>query len=69
MTRIRGKNDGPDGRYEHYDVGTRKNAPRAQIVKVIGQGKHPGAHMVSLNGRKYARDNPDGSTKDNVKGN
>lgn len=66
MARIRGKNDGPNGRNEHYDVGARKNVPRAQIVKEIEQGMHPDAHVVEVNGRKYARDNPDGSKKDNV---
>lgn len=66
MTKIRGRNDGPGGRNEHYDVGSRKNVPRPQIVKEIKQGKHSGAHIVKINGRDYARDNPDGSTKDNV---
>ena len=66
MAKIRGKNDGPGGRNEHYDVGKRKNVPRAQIVKEIEQGKHPDAHVVRRNGRKYARDNPDRSKADNV---
>ena len=63
MTSIRGKNDGPDA---HYDVGTRKKAPRSQIVKEIEQGKHPGAHVVKVNERNFAQDNPDECTKDNV---
>jgi len=66
MTKIKGRNDGPGGRNEHYDIGSRKNVPRSQVVKEIEQGKHPGAHTVKINGRKYARDNPDSSTKDNV---
>lgn len=66
MTKIRGRNDGPGGRNEHYDVGTRKEVPRPQVVKEIRQGKHPDAHVIKVNGREYARDNPDNSKKDNV---
>lgn len=66
MTRIRGKNDGPGGRNEHYDIGRRKDVPRRQVVTEIKQGKHPGAHVVKINGREYARDNPDSSKSDNV---
>jgi hypothetical protein len=66
MTKIRGRNDGPGGRNEHYDVGKRENVPRPTIVREIKNGEHPGAHVVKINGREYARDNPDHSTKDNV---
>lgn len=66
MTKIKGKNDGPGGRNEHYDVGARKNVPRKQIVDEIKKGEHSDAHVVKINGREYARDNPDRSKKDNV---
>lgn len=66
MTRIKGKNDGPGGRNEHYDIGTRKNVPRRTVVAEIKRGEHPGAHVVKVNRREYARDNPDASTRDNV---
>ena len=66
MTKIRGNNDGKNGRNETYNVGNRKNIPRPQMVKEVDQGKHPGAHTVKINGQRYVRDNPDGSTKDNV---
>ena len=66
MTKIKGRNDGPGGRNEHYDVGTRKNIARAIIVREIKDGKHPGAHVVRINNREYARDDPDGSKRDNV---
>ena len=66
MTKIKGLSDGPNGRNEHYDVGTRKNVPRRNIVAEIKRGEHPGAHVVTVNDREYARDNPDSSTKDNV---
>lgn len=66
MTKIKGNNDGPGGRNETYDIGTRKKVPRPQIVKEVDKGLHPGAHTVKVNGKKYVRDNPDHSTKDNV---
>jgi len=66
MTRIRGRQDGPGGRNEHYDVGKRTNVPRRNIVAEIKRGEHPGAHIVEVNDREYARDNPDSSKRDNV---
>lgn len=66
MTKIRGKNDGPGGRNEHYDIGSRKDVPRRNVVAEIERGEHPGSHVIKVNGREYARDNPDFSTKDNV---
>ncbi|MAU61713.1 MAG: DUF3892 domain-containing protein [Parvibaculum sp.] len=66
MGKIRGNNDGPNGRNETYNVGKRKNVPRTEIVREVEQGKHPGNHVVKINGRKYVRDNPDHSKKDNV---
>ena len=66
MAKIKGNNDGPGGRNETYDIGSRKEVPRPQVVKEIKQGKHPDAHVVKINNREYARDNPDHSKKDNV---
>jgi hypothetical protein len=66
MGKIRGNNDGPGGRNESYRIGARKNVPRQQAVREIENGLHPGNHVVEINGRKYARDNPDRSKKDNV---
>ncbi len=66
MTKIRGNNDGPNGRNESYDIGSRKGVPRSTVVREIKRGMHPGAHVVRINGQDYARDNPDSSTKDNV---
>ncbi|MDP3802768.1 hypothetical protein [Brevundimonas sp.] len=68
MTKIRGQNDGPGGRNEHYDIGSRIGVPRRNVVAEIKRGEHPGAHVVKINDREYARDNPDASTKDNVNG-
>jgi hypothetical protein len=66
MTKIKGNGDGPGGRNETYDIGKRKDVPRKKGVEEIKQGKHPDAHVVKINGREYARDNPDPSIKDNV---
>lgn len=66
MTRIKGRNDGPGGRNEHYDIGGRKNVPRRSVVAEIKRGEHPGAHVIRVHGREYARDNPDGTKADNV---
>lgn len=66
MTKIVGNNDGPGGRNETYNIGNRKEVPRSQVVKEIKQGKHPDTHVVEINGREYARDNPDYSKEDNV---
>lgn len=66
MTKIKGNNDGPGGRNETYDIGIRKKVPRTKVVKEVEEGRHPGAHVVKINNRKYVRDNPDQSKKDNV---
>ena len=66
MTKIIGKNDGPNGRNEHYDIGRRKDVPRRNAVAEVKRGEHPDAHVVEVNGREYVRDNPDSSKSDNV---
>jgi len=66
MGKIRGNNDGPGGRNESYEIGPRKHVPRQVAVREVEQGKHPGNHVVEINGRKYVRDNPDSSKRDNV---
>lgn len=66
MTKIIGSNDGPGGRNKTYKIGNRPAVKRTEAVKEIKQGKHSGAHVVKINGRQYARDNPDHSKSDNV---
>lgn len=66
MTKIIGNNDGPNDRNETYKIGNRSSVKRTEVVKEIKQGMHQGAHVVKINGRQYARDNPDRSKKDNV---
>jgi hypothetical protein len=65
MTRIKKNHNGP-GRDKTYDIGSRKDVSRAQVVKEIEQDKHKGAHIYKFDGIKFPRDNPDGSKKDNV---
>ena len=36
------------------------------VVAEIKRGEHPDAHVVKIEGREYARDNPDRSKSDNV---
>ena len=66
MAKIKGNNDGPSGRNETYNIGSRKEVPRKQVVKEIKQGIHKDVHVVKINGQEYARDNPDHSKSDNV---
>lgn len=66
MTKIKGNNDGPGGRNESYQIGNRKEVPRAEAVREVKAGKHPDAHVVRINNREYVRDNPDHSKNDNV---
>lgn len=66
MTKIKGKNDGPGGRNEHYDIGKRSNVPRRIAVAEVKRGEHADAHVIKVKGREYVRDNPDHSKSDNV---
>lgn len=66
MSKIKGNNDGPNGRNETYQIGSRKEVTRAEAVKEVKAGKHPDSHVVKINGNEYVRDNPDDSKKDNV---
>ena len=56
MTKIIGNNDGPGGRNETYNIGSRKEIPRAQVVREIKQGKHPGAHVIKVVHRRIRCD-------------
>ncbi len=66
MGKIKGNNDGPGGRNDTYKIGSRKQVPRVQAVKEVEAGKHPGNHTLKVGSKKYVRDNPDSSKKDNV---
>lgn len=66
MAHIKGNRDGPNGRNETYQIGARRRVPRSQAVREVETGLHKDVHVVKINGRKYVRDNPDSSTRDNV---
>lgn len=66
MAHVRGNNDGPNGRNESYEIGSRPHVPRPQAVREVKNGRHPDVHVVKINDREYLRDNPDGSERDNV---
>ncbi len=66
MSKIKGRQDGIGGRNEHYDVGSRKNVPRREVIKEVKAGKHSDVHLYQRGGQTYVRDNPDGSKVDNV---
>jgi hypothetical protein len=66
MTKIKGNNDGPGGRNETFDIGKGKAVSRSKVVKEDEAGLHSGAHVLKINNRKNARDNPDQSKKNNV---
>ncbi|CAM3011587.1 TPA: DUF3892 domain-containing protein [Legionella pneumophila subsp. pneumophila] len=66
MTKIKGNQDGINGRNETYNIGNRKNVSRSQAVKEVKNGQHPGYHIYHNNNQEYVRDNPDNSKKDNV---
>ena len=64
--KIRGNQDGKNGRNESYNVRGRGNVSRAKLVKEVDAQKHPGYHTRTINRKKYVVDNPDKSKKDNV---
>ena len=66
MAKITGNNDGPGGRNETYRVGNRFNVPRDVVTREVDRGLHDGYHNVTIDNQTYVRDNPDGSTHDNV---
>ena len=63
--RIKGNNDGPNGRNESYKFKGR-NYKRIDMVKRVEKGLHPENTVVKINNRKYVKDKPDSSMKDNV---
>lgn len=66
MSKIKGNQDGENGRNETYEIGNRKEVPRKQAVQEVKDGKHEGYHIYKRGDEEFIRDNPDKSTKDNV---
>lgn len=65
--KIKGNQDGINGRNESYQVNGKK-VPRKELVKEVEKKQHSGYHIYKREGQKYVRDNPDASKKDNVNG-
>jgi len=65
MHRIKGNNDGPNGRNESYEYKGR-TYPRLEMVRRVKNDLHPQNTTVRINGREYVKDKPDSSKSDNV---
>ncbi|MCB9811190.1 DUF3892 domain-containing protein [Candidatus Nomurabacteria bacterium] len=65
QTRIRGNRDGLNRRNESYNFKGR-NYSRSKMVKRVERGLHPENMVVKINNRKYVKDKPDSSKRDNV---
>lgn len=64
--RIIGRRENKTGGNTDYKLSNGKTVPRGEAVSMVKNGKLPGYHTVAVNGKKYLRDNPDNSKKDNI---
>lgn len=64
-TKIRVIKESDTGANLEFDING-EVVSRAKLVREIENGKHPGYHTVIINGTKYPRSNPDGSTRNNL---
>lgn len=65
-TKIRGNHDGENGENDNYTIQGRGEVSRGNLVKEVGNGKHPNHSIYERDGEKYVRANPDGSPKNNI---
>jgi len=64
---IRATQESESGRNLRFkDESTGREKTRAQLVKEIEAGQHPGYHVRVINGIKTPVSNPDGKTKNNL---
>jgi hypothetical protein len=63
---VRGLQDDPNSRNEHYHILGRGVVPRRNAVAIKKRGGLPGVEIITRNGREYLRDIPDRSTRDNI---
>lgn len=63
---INGNGGGKNGGNESYTVTGRGDVSRAKMVREVEQGRHPDTHVVEVNGKKYARNNPNHNRPDNI---
>lgn len=67
MSELReGKKSASGGNKTYIDTRTKKEISREEAVKRVKEGKYPKSHIYRLNGKKFVRDNPDRSKKDNI---
>lgn len=64
--KIRGNQDGENGRNESYTIHGRGVVSRVDLVKEVEQGLHPGHSVYEINGEKYVRSNRDDTETNNV---
>lgn len=64
--KIRGNQDGENGRNESYTIPGRGVVPREQLVEEVHKGKHPNHTTQTTNGEEYVKAKPNGTRNDNV---
>lgn len=63
---ISGNGGGTGGGNNSYTIDGRGIITRLQMVKEIKLGKHPDTHIVKVNGKEFARNNPNHDKPDNI---
>lgn len=58
--------ESPSGRNRRFKLPSGQERSRAELVKEIEKGKHPGYHVAKIHGMKTPRSNPDGSEENNL---
>lgn len=66
MAKIKATSENKTGRNTHFDVGSRSNVTRAQVVREIKNGQHPDYHVREINGVLTPVSNPDKTTNNNI---
>jgi len=65
--RVVGRKEDPDtGANTEYKLSNGKTVTRAEGVAMCERGELPGYHVITVNGVKYLRDNPDTRPEDNI---
>jgi hypothetical protein len=63
---INGNGGGNGGGNNGYTIKGRGTVSRAKLVKEVERGLHPETHVMKVNGKKYARNNPNHDRPDNI---
>ena len=65
--KIKGNNDGLNGRNETYTIpGRGSSIPRRKLINERKQGKHPNHTIIKINNDEYVKSKPNSNTNDNV---